>query len=269
MNRFIVISILTFLLSGCFSDSSTPHEAKKADLTIYSGITMVRPLSVLAQEFEKQHNIKIEIKQGASGYLYKTLKIQKDADIYFPGSDSYRTNNLADGIWGEHVFVGYNRVAIMVPKGNPQQLTNDIRQLIDPELSVVLSSPESGAVGKNSKKILDQVGITDDVYKNVTYFTTDSHRIFRAIKEGHADIALNWYAAASWPETKDYMQAILLPPEIAKPKKLELNLMAFSTEPQLSLQFMRFAASEKGLRTFAEYGFLTDIELQKALKKDL
>jgi len=266
MKQLIFITILaSSLLLGCASDTQT-EQNQQADLTIYSGLTMLQPLTILAKEFEEQHKVKIEIKRGASGYLYETLKHKQDADIFFPGSDSYRLKNLDDKIWKDHVLVGYNRLALMVPKGNPKRLSDDLKQLTDNNLSVVIASPVSGAVGGNSKKLLDQAGITKDVYMNVTYFTSDSLGLFNAIKKGHADITLNWYAVAKWPNPKAYMDAIPLAPEIAPPKKLELNLMTTSKNPELALKFMQYASSEKGLKTFAEYGFLTDLELTQLLQ---
>ncbi|BBP42351.1 substrate-binding domain-containing protein [Thiosulfativibrio zosterae] len=262
-----LLLLLSFVLvSGC---EQSPLSSVKAEpqLTIYSGITMVKPLMILTKEFEKQHNISIEIKQGASGYLYNTLKVERLGDIYFPGSDSYRIKNKAEGLLTDYVLVGYNRLSFEVLKGNPKNLTDDLNQLTNPQLSVVLSSPESGSVGKNAKMLLDSVGITDAVYQNVTYFTTDSHRIYTAIKNGDADIALNWYATTQWPDHKPYVDAILLPETLAKPKRLELNLLSFSKHPDLAKAFMAFASSEHGLQVFADYGFFTPSELQAQLSK--
>jgi molybdate transport system substrate-binding protein len=167
----------------------------------------------------------------------------------------------------DHVLVGYNRLSFEVLKGNPKNLTDDLNQLTNPQLSVVLSSPESGSVGKNAKKLLDSVGITEAVYQNVTYFTTDSHRIYTAIKNGDADVALNWYATTQWPDHKPYVDAILLPETLSKPKRLELNLLSFSKHPDLAKAFMAYASSEHGLQVFADYGFFTPSELQMQLSK--
>jgi len=264
MIRKVIYLAFAYLLIGC-SSSESPVQ-KQADLTIYSGITMVRPLNVLVTEFEKKNNVNIELKQGATGYLYDTILSERTGDIFFPGSDSYRLNENINHIFKDHVFVGYNRLAIVTQKGNPKHLSNDIHQLANPKYSVVLSAPDSSAVGQVSKKALDKAGITHSVYDNVTYFTTDSHRIFTAISKGDADIALNWYATTKWPETKNYMDAIMLPKNVSKPKTLELNLLSFSQNPTLAKQFMKFASSKHGLKVFAEYGFLTPSELEEAIK---
>lgn len=265
----LLVILGAFILNGCDDKTINTSHTKQADLIIYSGITMVRPLLELAEAFEKQHSIKVEIKQGASGYLYNTLKVEQEGDIYFPGSDSYRLNNQADGLLTDFVFVGYNRLALEVAKGNPKGITSDLTQLTNPELAVVLSSPDSSAVGKNTEFVLNRLGITEAVYQNVAYFTSDSHRIYSAIRSGDADVSLNWYATMQWPEQKPYVDAIMLPETLAIPKRLELNLLSFSKNKPLAKAFIAFASSAHGLQVFANYGFLTPDELQQALSSQL
>jgi len=204
------LSLLT--LTGCqthFEPTSSEPEYD-SEITIYSGVTMIRPLKQLADEFSAKHNVKVNIHQGASGFLYRTLKKEPQGDIYFPGSNTYRTKSLKDGLISEYVFVGYNRIAMIVAKGNPKKLTADLRQLTNLEYSVVLVPPNAGSIGRSCKRMLDQQGLTNDIYDNVTYFTTDSSRLVKSIVKGDADIALNWYAASKWPEVKDYVDSIQL-----------------------------------------------------------
>lgn len=267
--RILVLALSVTLLSACqISENPENKEPSyKDELVIYSGVTMVRPLKKLADEFSAQHHIKVTIHQGASGFLYQTLKKEQQGDIYFPGSQSYRTNNLADGFMKEYVFVGYNRIAMVVAKGNPKNLSDDLNQLTNPDLSVVLVPPNAGSIGRSSKALLDKVHLTTRIYDNVTYFTTDSSRLITAIIKGDADVALNWYAAGKWPEALEFVDLIALDPKLAIPKRLELNLLKFSKKPELARSFMKYVSSEHGLQTFHQYGFLTDKELQQAKLK--
>ncbi|BBN58484.1 molybdate ABC transporter substrate-binding protein [Hydrogenovibrio marinus] len=268
----VSISALLFFILPVFEmvTHQSPHAAtqnKSPDLVIYAGITMIKPLKVLADAFEKQHHVNIEINQGASGFLYQTIKKEKQGDIYFPGSDSFRRIGEKEGLILEHVLVGYNRVALVVAKDNPKHLTNDLNQLMNPELSVVLSSPTSGAIGKAGDTMLKKADIAEKVYKNVTYFTTDSHRLFHAIKSGDADIVINWYAVTKWPETKDYLTLIPIDPKWSKPKKLELDLLNYSKNPALAKAFMAYAASKTGVKVFYNYGFFTQQEYDQRMKE--
>lgn len=259
-----LLVLLSFtLLTSCAGEAD---QEERKNLLIYCGITMIKPMKQLAEEFEKQHPVNITITQGGSQDLYDSLKHSQTGDLYLPGSPSYRTNNTADGLLKEHVFVGYNRVALMVQKGNPKNLNHDIKQLTDANLNTVLCDPKTGSIGRATEKVLKKAGINQAAYNNAIYLTTDSRRLIEAMKKQDADITLNWYASGTWPGHKEYVDIIELPAEVAKPKALEINLLSFSKQPELAKKFMDYASSEYGLRIFKTFGFLTEPEYQKAIQ---
>ena len=47
-----------------------------------------------------------------------------------------------------------------------------------------------------------------------------------------------------------------LDPALAKPQPLLLNLLTFSTQPDLARRFMHYAASAEGQAIFRKHGFL-------------
>lgn len=259
----VLFLISTLLLTSCGVE---PETETRKNLLIYCGITMIKPMKQLAEEFEKQHPVNITITQGGSQDLYDSLKHSRAGDLYLPGSPSYRTKNSKDGLLLEHTFLGYNRVAIMVQKGNPKNLTNDIHQLADKDLKTVLCDPKTGSIGKASEQVLKKSNLYHHAYDNAVYLTTDSRRLIQAMKNKDADITLNWYATGTWPGNKDHVDMLELPQSISKPKALELNLLSFSSNPELAREFMRFASSEHGLTVFKDFGFLTDSEYVKAIQ---
>nr|WP_127471378.1 substrate-binding domain-containing protein [Thiomicrorhabdus aquaedulcis] len=114
--------------------------------------------------------------------------------------------------------------------------------------------------------MLDKLDLTAAVYDNITYFTTDSHRLTSALQQKHADVVLNWYATSQWEENKNIVDVIAIDPNIATLKRLEISLLNFSKQPTVAKAFLNLARSEFGLRTFAEYGFLTPDELTHELE---
>lgn len=263
--KFLLIALPLFLTS-C-SDSQQAVEAPKKSLLIYCGVTMVKPVSKLAKEFEAKHNVEVQISQGGSQDLYDSLKYSQKGDLYLPGSSSYRINNEKDGLLVDHVLVGYNRLGLFVNKGNPKNLTNDIKQLTDNSIRVVLCDPSSGSLGRASRKMLDKQNLGDAAYNNAAFLTPDSRRTNEAFKNGQADLALNWYATGFWEDNKDIVDVIEMEPKFAKPKPLEFNLLKFSEEPALARQFMKFVSSDRGINVFKEYGFLTESEYQAIKNK--
>ena len=259
----LVAVALTLSLIGC--EKSAP-ESETKHLLVYCGITMIKPMTQLAYEFEQQFPVAITFSQGGSQDLYDSLKSSQVGDLYLPGSSSYRTNNLADGLLGDYVHVGYNRIAIMVQKGNPKQLGNEMAQFIDPDIVSVLGNPDTGSVGRATYQTLKAAGIAEQAYDNAVYLTTDSRRLVQGLKEKNFDITLNWYASGTWPGHREYVDIIPLSDEFAKPKALQLSYLNLSKEPAMAKAFMQFVASSRGLQVFKEYGFLTEAEYQTALQ---
>lgn len=263
MIRVLAVFLLTTIFfSGCSKEQGA---GEKKNLLIYCGITMIQPMKVLASRFEERYPVKITLTQGGSQDLYDSIKLSKTGDLYLPGAPSYRRNNLRDGILQEYVFLGYNRIAIMVQQGNPKELTDDINQFVDPEITSVLANPQTGSIGRASQSVLQKSGIYEKAYGHAIYLTTDSRRLLHAMKNREADITLNWYAAGVWGENNDYVDIIELPEHISEPKPLELSLLSYSENPDLAKKFMEFAASREGLGVMKNYGFLTDKEFQQAI----
>ena len=259
MHRFFyaVISAFVLFLNGC-GQSETPKGAQedKPELLIYCGITMAHPIKAIAKIIEKEQNVTIKISQGGSEDLYTSLNASRKGDIYLPGSASYRKRHLAEGLLGDFVHVGYNQAAMMVPKGNPQGLKADLANLARKDLAVVICNPDSGSIGRESKKMLQKFGNFDAVMDNASNLTTDSRNMNKALKQGEADIIINWRATGFFPENSSLIDVLDLDPKYAKPKKLLLNLLTFSKHPEVAKRFMEYAASPEGQAIFRQYGFI-------------
>lgn len=76
-----VIILALFIPASVFSQTSKP-------LIVYTGMTMVKPMSELANEFEKSNNCKIRLVKGPTGKLLDMILKNKNEDLFLPGSES-------------------------------------------------------------------------------------------------------------------------------------------------------------------------------------
>jgi len=259
------LAVLVFLLSVSVSLSGCKDKAasiEKKEMIFYIGITMVKPVTQLAENFMKIHGCSIKIIQGGSKDLYESALSSSAGDLYLPGSVSYRRNNLKDGILLDGKFVGYNRAAIMVARGNPKKVTSDLSTFSDKKYRVVLCNPESGSIGKETKKILKKFGNYREAMENAAFLTTDSRNLTKSIKDNTADVCINWHATSTWDTNKDYVETIAIDSEYTTKKKLVFNLLKSSKHTELARKFMDYAASEEGRNIFHHYGFLSDEDLR-------
>lgn len=244
------VALLTCLLGPALAEQSKP------EMLLYCGITMVRPMTEIAHLFEKRENVRITIVQGGSEDLYQSARKSGLGDWYLPGEPSYRDKHLADGLLGDYVTVGYNQMALVVAKGNPKQVTADPNQLLRKDLTVVIGNAESGSVGQEAKRILDQLGIYPRVVRAAAYLAPDSRSLMGAMRKGEADATMSWRATAFFPDNAGKVDVLDLDMKLAPPQALLLNLLRTTRDAERARRFMNFAASEEGQSIFRRYGFL-------------
>ena len=257
----VIMALLLISLTACKKHAEVPD--KKKEVLIYCGITMIRPMQEIARIIEEEQDCIIKFTKGGSGNLLKSLQTNQLGDLYLPGSDSYIQTCLQEELVSDTVFVGYNRTALLVQKGNPKQISADLINLTDKELAVVLGNPESGSIGKATKTLLEQRGIFQESLDNALYLTTDSKDLTKAIQEKTADVVINWHATSVWPENIEFMDSIRIDEQYAPRKKLVLGLLTFAKQPDIARRFQEYAASPEGQAIFMKYGFLEPDDLDK------
>lgn len=226
------------------------------DLLIYTGITMVPPITEIAARFEAKEKIKIEIIQGGSEDIYQSARRSREGDIYFPGEPSYRQKYLSEGLLGYHQLVGFNQIAFFVRKGNPKKIKPELNELLRKDIAVLIGNNDSGSIGLETRQTLDRFKIYQKVVANAAFMMPDSRAINSSLKKGEADLAVNWRVSAFFPENKPYIDVVDLDPAIAEPQALLLNQLTFSKRPELARKFIDYAASPEGQLLFRKHGFI-------------
>ncbi|MCG7873152.1 MAG: substrate-binding domain-containing protein [Candidatus Thiodiazotropha lotti] len=252
----LVISILSVYIIN--RSSLSPEQAlPRKELLVYCGITMIKPVSEIAAILEEQENIKISIIKGGSGNLLRSIKFNRLGDLYLPGSESYIQQAMENDLIEASTHIGYNKAAIMVRQGNPKNIPAGVTTLLNPDLYIVIGNPDTGSIGKETKKILTAAGIFNQALQNAKELTTDSKRLIDVLKKGEADLVINWYATATWPENAELIDALPIDDKYAAKKKLVLGLLKTSKYPELAKKFMDYASSEVGRNIFERYGLYT------------
>ena len=255
---FTAMVVLILVALSLFISKAGPAQAQasteKEELLVYCGITMIKPMSEIAAIIEKEENCRIIITKGGSGNLLRAIKVNQVGDLYLPGSDSYIKTAKDEGLIVESADVGYNKAAIMVRKGNPKHITNNLKNLANSQYMVVIGDPNSGSIGRETQKILDRRGIFEQVCHNARKLTTDSKDLVKAIRNGEADLVINWYATSTWPENKKYVDTLTIDDQYATKKRLTLGILKYSKNPEIARKFLDFASSPEGREIFDRYG---------------
>lgn len=248
--RGVFLSVALLLAVPAFAQNT------KSELLLYCGITMVRPMTEIVQAFEKREGVKINIAQGGSEDLFQSARKSGTGDWYLPGEPSYYQKHLKEGLFGEHVTVGFNQMALMVQKGNPKGVKPDPKEMLRKDLVTIIGNAESGSVGQEAKSILDAMGIYPKVIRQAAFLAPDSRSLVNAMKRGEGDITMNWRAVGFFPDNASKIDVIDLDPKLAKPQALLLIQLKSSKNAELAKRFMSYAAGDEGQAAFRKHGFL-------------
>ncbi len=252
LGRVLNMSLIASLIAA----GAVRAEAPPTEMLIYCGITMVRPMTEIARTFEQREPVKITLAQGGSEDLYQSLKKSRVGDLYLPGEPTYRDKYLAEGLLGDVTTLGYNQLALVVKKGNPKRVKGDPKELLRSDLTVIIGNAESGSVGKETKDVLESVGLYQKVLNAAIYLAPDSRVLSAAMKKGEADAILNWRATAFFPDNVAAVDVVDLNPKLAPPQALLLNVLSFSKNKDMARRFMSFSAGPEGQAIFRKWGFL-------------
>lgn len=256
----LVSKNLLLVLILIYATISNLNASSKPTLLFYCGITMVKPMVEISKIIEKKYNCNIKIIQGGSKDLYQSLSYSKKGDLYLPGSNSYRKRYLKDGYLLDYVDIGFNQAAIFTAKGNPKNIKN-LDSLVDENIGTMLCNPNSGSIGKMTKNILIKYkgeDFFDEAYDLTLAISTDSRNLNKSLIDKNVDMTINWRATALWSENSPYIDIINIDEKYAPKKRLVLNLLSFSKNPNIAKAFIKFASSPEGLAIMKKYGFRLD-----------
>ncbi len=243
-------------LGLCLTMPMAQAQTAGPEMLLYCGITMIKPMTEIAQIFEKRANVRIRMAQGGSEDLYQSAKKSGLGDWYLPGEPSYRAKHQSEGLLGEFVTVGYNQIAMVVAKGNPLNVRPDPRETLRKDLRVILGNAESGSIGQESKNVLDALGVYPKVVKATVFLSPDSRSLMNAMRKNEADLTLSWRATGFFAENASKLDVIDLNTNIAKPQGLMLIMLKSTSNAAQARNFMTLASGEEGQAIFRKYGFL-------------
>ena len=218
--------------------------------------------------FEKETGIKVVAEYGASGTLLAHLEMSKAGDIYAPASPYYmRLAVRKDLVINSTVKpVVYLVPAILVPSGNPAHIEN-VYDLARPGVRVGLGNPESVAVGRYAKRMLEQLGIWDAVKKNVVVYARNIAELTSYVASGAVDAAITWQVNHWWYPNRT--EIVWIPASIVKKTGvvyIPIGVTSFSKHPGAAKKFIDFVLHDpRALAIWRRYHYFTPQEAQEFL----
>jgi molybdate transport system substrate-binding protein len=188
---------------------------------------------------------------AGSDQLAFQLRQGAPADVYAAASPKYPELLYRDGLVRRPVVFATNRLVVIVPRANPARI-GSVYDLRKGGVKVVIG--DAGVpIGSYARQILDTLGITSDVLKNVVSQETDVKGIVAKVALGEADAGFVYVTDAKAVSSKT--KTVALPAWAQPPIRYEAAVVSSTRRGPAARAFLAKLTSKRGRTLLAQAGF--------------
>ncbi|NOZ47678.1 MAG: molybdate ABC transporter substrate-binding protein [Chlorobi bacterium] len=255
---FFIIAIFVVIIS-C--------KKEKSSILVYAGSASKPATEEIAQKFEKENNVRVNLIFGGSGYVLSQMILSQKGDIFFPGSSDFMeiAKQKMVIIDSTEKKVAYMIPSINVPKGNPKHIKG-LKDLCKPNLRIAIANPENVCVGTYAVEIAENnlnPGELKQFRENIVNYTASCSKTAATISLNMVDAVLGWRVFHYWnPQQID--NVALDTSQISRIGYIPIAISVFSKKQKMAQQFIDFILSENGEKIFKKYHYI--IKKEEAYK---
>jgi molybdate transport system substrate-binding protein len=235
VKRALVVALLALVLPASVSGGTPITVLAAASLTdVFPRIAPGPRYS-----FAGSDQLALQIRQGAP------------ADVYAAASPRYTKLLYRDGFVQKPVVFATNKLIVLVPRSNPAHITTvyDLRR----EGIKLVIGDRTVPIGSYTRQILDALGITTDVTKNVVSQETDVKGIVTKVALGEVDAGFVYLTDAKPVASRT--RSIALPAWAQPPIRYELAVVKASANVAAAKAFLKKVTSKHGRQLLSKAGF--------------
>jgi molybdate transport system substrate-binding protein len=188
-----------------------------------------------------------------AGSAQLATQIEQGAPVDVFASASRKQAELLhhDGLLRRPVVFATNKLIVIVPRSNPAHVRS-VYDLRRNGVKVIVGSP-AVPVGSYTRQVLDNLGITAAVMRNVVDQEPDVKGIVAKVALGEADAGFVYKTDARPVRTK--VQAVLVPSWAQPPIRYEIGVVDRSAHAAAAVAFVKRVTSLRGRRLLVRAGF--------------
>jgi molybdate transport system substrate-binding protein len=263
-----LLSVLVVTTSGC----TTTQNTQSTKLTVFAASSLTDAFNETAQAFEANNSgVTVALNYAGSQVLATQIKQGATADVFASADqknmksvqDAGLMNNSSVAIFAE------NKLAIIVPTGNPANITSLI-DLAKPgvKLDICNSSVPCGnytlqMLAKASNNSTYGSGFTNSVLANVVSQETNVNDVVAKVALGQADAGMV-YKSDVPAAYQSKVQVITIPDSVNVLAQYPIGILSGSQNAQLAQSFINFVTSPAGQAILLKYGFILPPTAQNA-----
>lgn len=235
-----------------------------AHLLMYCAAGLRPPVEAVAQRYEREYGIRVELQFGGSNALLTQIDVDKfgTADLFLAGDASYTQLAREKGLAAECLAVAYQRPVLAVRKDRPRPIRS-LDDLLADGVKVALADPQQAAVGRAVRTALQKITVGpttrwQQLEQHVTQtgvFKPTVSDVATDVKLGTVDAGFVWDATVAMPGYRDVLQAVTLPELAGARDQVTVCVLHSTRQPTAALRFARYlTACDRGLPVFQECG---------------
>jgi molybdate transport system substrate-binding protein len=188
---------------------------------------------------------------GGSDQLALQIQQGAPADVYAAASPKYVELLYHNGVVQKPVVFATNKLAVIVPRSNPGHVSS-VYDLRRSGLRIVIGD-KTVPIGSYTQQILDTLGITADVMKNVVSQETDAKSIVAKVALGEADAGFVYVTDSKAVASK--VRVVPLPAWAQPPIRYEIAVVKGSANQPAARAFVKKVLSKRGRLLLQRSGF--------------
>jgi molybdate transport system substrate-binding protein len=237
MKRIVLVLGAVFLL--VFPGGSSPATR----ITVYAAASLTEVFPRIDNaprySFAGSDQLATQIRQGAP------------ADVFASASPKQTELLYHDGLLRKPVVFATNKLVVIVPRANPAKV-HSVYDLRRAGIKVIIGAA-TVPVGAYTRQILDSLGISADVMKNVVDQEPDVKGIVVKIALGEGEAGFVYKTDARPVGTK--VLTLTLPGWAQPPIRYEVGIVRGSTHRAAAAAFITRVTSLRGRRLLVQAGF--------------
>jgi molybdate transport system substrate-binding protein len=250
---FATVAVVVFLLFGCKGEKPEESDSASKELLLYCGAGIRPPVQQIADEFQREHGVKVVTDYAGSEVLLSKIKLARQGDLYMPGDKSYIEQADRQGMILSQQSVCYFVPTILVQKGNPKNIQS-LRDLLADGIKLGIGDPKACAIGRKTKQIFAKNNIPwQDVEKNVAFQSLTVNELGMQIQAGSLDAVIVWDAIARY--YSQYGTELPIPVEENVISSVNIGILTFTKNRSLAEQFVKFTVSARGQSIFKQHNY--------------
>lgn len=250
----LVVALVLMLMQGDRQGGvgNRPEGERSVEIMVYCAASNQGVMEAVRQDYEALTGRKVVVQYGPSQTLLAQLEVAGVGDLYLPADDSFLQMGTAKGLVAEVLPLADMRVGVAVQRGNPKGVAS-LADLVSSEVRLVQASSDATAVGKLTKKVLEQQGVWKSLQEATDAFRTTVNEVAADVQVGAAeagivyDVVLHPFKDLEFVELPEFKEMV---------SRVSLGVLTTTRQADVALHFARYvAARDQGLKRYQEYGF--------------